>query len=164
MTGIKLKFAPPNGQTYEKGDFKALCRSTPIPYGSLPRYLANPFLYESLCPPRLWCGWLVGEKALYDLVVNHYPEERAKSGSGEHLACDIPFLLPDIVRALLKVPAALGHLVDVIDAAKPDGEFDYALVVGNNYEGLLPRQDILSLGATMFESKPPEWFLNNRCW
>ncbi|KAK7060978.1 hypothetical protein VNI00_000713 [Paramarasmius palmivorus] len=160
-----ILFAPPEGRLrYRDEDFKVLCASTPIPYSNIPRYLAHPAFFEKSCPPKLYCGWRVGVDALSALVVKHYPDHVILSG-GEVMSCNTALELPKAIRKELELPPELHHLISIVDGADSEGNFGYALAIGNNYEGLLPRRKYVEpLMQKLFNNKDTEWFLTNRQW
>ncbi|KAK7039264.1 hypothetical protein VNI00_010169 [Paramarasmius palmivorus] len=161
-----LLFAPPDGRLkYQREDFQVVCRSTPLPFNELPCYLADQTFFDSIRPPWIWCGWRIGEKALFNLVETHYPK-RVRISGGRTLITPTVFQLPKILFEELQIPDNAKHLIRIVDAANSEGQVDMALVIGNNYEGIIPPETgyIDRIKNMLFEGRDPEWYLGPNNW
>ncbi|KAK7440419.1 hypothetical protein VKT23_017057 [Stygiomarasmius scandens] len=161
----KLLFTPPSGGEYKVGDFDIICRSTPIPLYKIPRYLLQHPAIPGFHAPWLWCGWS-GTDYLFKLVETKYPDELVRDSWGEVGIYESLFKLSYIVNKEFQIPEDFHRLVQVVDVALPDGQVDLGLVIGSNFEGLLPF-DVDYLGRIsrdLFDGREPEWMLDAYRW
>ncbi|KAF8868184.1 hypothetical protein CPB85DRAFT_1571404 [Mucidula mucida] len=167
-SAIPVLFSPPSGKLkYEAGDFKRVCRSAPLALDDLPYYLLEEDVIPGWRPPRLWCGWLLGKAALFDIVKRQYPDRICYSRSHELLvATTVIDEFPKIICEVFQIPPEFHHLVKVVDAADNDGKVGMALTIGSTYKGTLPRDGdfIERLKRELFDGKEPEWVLCGMRW
>ncbi|KAK7460689.1 hypothetical protein VKT23_009404 [Stygiomarasmius scandens] len=157
---------PPDGRSaYEAGDFKILCRSTPITLWDIPPYLLDHPAIPGFHAPWLWCGWF-GTNELCNLVETRYPDQVVRNSRGRKGPYETVFKLSHIIIKEFQIPEEHHRFVKVVDVALPNGKVDLGLVVGNNFEGLLPlNTDYLArITRDLFDKKDPQWILDAYRW
>ncbi|KAK7435143.1 hypothetical protein VKT23_019835 [Stygiomarasmius scandens] len=170
MTSTKAQrflFTPPEGRShYKDGDRQIVCSSAPIPLWEIPSYLLKHPSMPGFHAPWLWCGWY-GEEFLFKVIEKYYPGDIVYHHWGEPSPANTILKFPYIILREFDIPERFKKLVQVVDVALPNGDYDVGLAVGNNFQGLLPfrsGQCLECITQKLFGGKEPVWMLDNYHW
>ncbi|KAF9048245.1 hypothetical protein BDZ89DRAFT_1057826, partial [Hymenopellis radicata] len=166
---LEFLFVPPNGHArYVPADYPLVCRSSPLALDEVPFYLCEDSIIPGWRPPRLWCGWHLGEEALFQLVERQYPLRVRYTKSSNRLMKTATVLeaLPKLICEEFQIPVEFHHLIRTVDGAYSDGRADMVLSIGCNYKGMLPREAdyIDRIKRELFNGVDPEWVLCPMRW
>ncbi|KAF8868182.1 hypothetical protein CPB85DRAFT_1448799 [Mucidula mucida] len=163
---MEFLFVPPNGHArYAPSDYPLVCQSSPFPLNEIPFYLAELGIIPGWQPPRLWCGWHLGEEALFERVERQYPSRIHYTKSSNRLmkTATVADALPEIICQEFQISAEFHHLIRAVDGAYSNGRVDTVLSIGCNYK---PREAdyIDRIKRELFNGVDPEWVLCPMRW
>lgn len=146
---------------YVLQDYARLCAATPIAFDKYPIPLFCKDYIPGYDPPLLYCGWLLEDEALFNIVQNHFKNDVYYYKDGRPRKRTSMVNLPYLLHERYKIPKDLQERCELVELGDSNGNLSYGVVLGSNYKGILPKEQMIdSIRDDLFGGQDPRWYLS----
>ena len=117
--------------------------------------------FDGYHPPRLWCGWPLGDDGAAKLFEKHFPQEATYDEDGDLDTVDAIGSLRERLYEHFQIPPEDQTRVLLPDMGDENGRPVIMLCVGWNDVDFSPFKEYIELFQhRLFEGKEPQWYLS----